>query len=224
MTVCRQVMSLTTPVVPWMRTRSPGWITLPSMSPNPLMMFAIVSCIPREIATPPTPSAARMVVGLTPNTGCSTMVIAAAQMITRRILAKIDAFGMLARPNTSLVTRTTTLVAIMAIAITITSRMTLPACCCSQSVITSIARPIPVMRSASTAASRLVWFHPTDRGWKDTACAGCRRKRRSCFDAEILGSIRRHCVHVHASMNAVRKKDVDICGDKRCIRTGSDAP
>ena len=162
MTVCRQVMSLTTPVVPWMRTRSPGWITLPSMSPNPLMMFAIVSCMPREIATPPTPSAARMVVGLTPNTGCSTMVIAAAQMITRRMLAKIDAFGMLARPSTSLVTRTTTLVAIMAIAITITSRMTLPACCCSQSVITSIARPIPVMRSASIAASRLVWFHPTD--------------------------------------------------------------
>ena len=141
MTVCRQVMSLTTPVVPWMRTRSPGWITLPSMSPNPLMMFAIVSCIPREIATPPTPSAASKVVGLMPNTGCSTMVMAAAQMSTRRILAKIDAFGMLARPSTSLVMRARTLVAIMAIAITITSRMTLPACCCSQFVITSIARP-----------------------------------------------------------------------------------
>ncbi len=148
MTVCRQVMSLTTPVVPWMRTRSPGWITLPSMSPNPLMMFAIVSCIPREIATPPTPSAASSVVGLTPNTGCSTMVIAAAQMITRRMLAKIDAFGMLARSRTSLVMRARTLVAIMATAITITSRMILPVCCCSHSVITSITRPVPVMRSS----------------------------------------------------------------------------
>ena len=57
------------------------------------MMLAIVSFKPSEIATPPTPRAVTRVVGLMPNTGCSTIAAPVTQMVTRVRFTKIEALG-----------------------------------------------------------------------------------------------------------------------------------
>ena len=92
-TVCRHVTSCTSPVMPDMRTMSPGCSTCENMSWNPPIVLAIESLRPSETANPPMPSAVNSVIGLTPNTGLSTIVTAMTQISTRARLTKIEASG-----------------------------------------------------------------------------------------------------------------------------------
>ena len=125
-TVCRHVMSLTTPAVPATDTRSPGCITLPSISPKPEITFATVSFRPSDTAMPPTPSAVISVVGLMPNTGCSTMDAASIHTSTRMMLMNIDALGMSVRSSTLRITRASPLVINSAATIATSRKMIFP--------------------------------------------------------------------------------------------------
>ena len=110
-----------------MVTRSPGWITRPSIRPKPPMTLAIVSFKPSEIATPPTPRAVTRVVGLMPNTGCSTIAVPVTQMVTRVRFTKIEALGICELSRTLRSTRLITRSAANTTASTTASQMSLPA-------------------------------------------------------------------------------------------------
>ena len=71
------------------------------------MMLATVSFRPSEIATPPTPRAVISVVGLMPNTGCSTIAAPMTQIVTRARFTKIEALGICELSNTLRRTRLT---------------------------------------------------------------------------------------------------------------------
>ena len=110
-----------------MVTRSPGWITRPSIRPKPPITLAIVSFKPSEIATPPTPRAVTRVVGLMPNTGCSTIAVPVTQMVTRVRFTKIEALGICELSRTLRSTRLITRSAANTTASTTASQMSLPA-------------------------------------------------------------------------------------------------
>ena len=102
------------------------------------MMFAIVSFIPSDTARPPIPSAVKIVVGLMPNTGCSTVPTANVHTTARRILMKIEAFGTCERSSTLLTIRVSALSITAASSATTMSRMIFPELVFSQSTAISI--------------------------------------------------------------------------------------
>ena len=158
-TVCRQVMSLTTPVVPETVTRSPGWITLPSMRPKPPITFAIVSFRPSDTAMPPTPSAVISVVGSMPNTGLSTIATATTQTSTRMMLMKIEALGILVLSSTRRSRPLSALVISAAATSVIVRKMILPAFAPNHCSIASISAVSLLIGSGVG----LVRSHPTQR-------------------------------------------------------------
>ncbi len=124
--VCRQLMSLTVPVAPATLMKSPGWMTRPTISPKPPITLAMVSFRPRETARPPMPRAVNNVVGLTPNTGWSTVPAASTHTTTRMMLMKIEALGTCDLSSSLRAMRVSALSATNAMAMTMTSSTILP--------------------------------------------------------------------------------------------------
>lgn len=187
-----------------MLTVSPGWITCENMSVNPPIVFAMESFRPSEMARPPMPSAVNRLAGLTPNTGCSTMVSATTQTSTRAMLMKIDACGILLCSSTLRRPRLSKRVTTNANAMTMARKMILPLFAFNQSstcsMRTSVACGGHHMRNLRTSAgtaqggvarSNRVRCADSRRRWRcrdssdrwatdDARCSANRAARRRC--------------------------------------------
>ena len=93
MIVWRHVISLTRPDALPTFMLSPGEITWLTISVKPPIRLEIVSFIPKESASPPTPRAVRSVLGVMPKTGLSTTSTARNHNNMRRKLMNSDALG-----------------------------------------------------------------------------------------------------------------------------------